>query len=125
MKIFIGDIGSARASKQEMPMLGGFFTSEPFKIERKNRLAGGKLVTDVIAIKNRIIITFGHIRQEDYDVWVSQQRFNEFREIEYEGADETYTKLVVDFEINHSQRRSKTNKDPWLYNEVMFIFEEV
>lgn len=126
MKIFIGDIGSEQYNKTEMPMLGGFLQAEPFRIENKSRTVSGKLVKDVTAEKKRFVFMFDFIKEDDYATWISEQRLNDYREIEIEQPDgETFDKYTVDFVFDHQHRRARVNIDPWLYNGVVFVLEEV
>ena len=126
MKIFIGDIDSEQNAKTEMPMLGGFLQVEPFRIENKSRTISGKLVKHVTAEKKRFVFIFNHIQEDDYATWIGEQRLDEYREIEIEQPDgETYDKYTVDFVFDHQHLRSKVNIDPWLYDGVVFVLEEV
>ena len=105
-------------------MTGGFFQEEPFKIEQVKRTAGGNLVSDITAIKRRLFITFSEILPADYAVWVGEQKLDEWREIEYENMDGSFTKVVVDFKKDHLREFRRT-KSPWLYSQVVFTMEEV
>jgi len=124
MKVYMGDVGTVREEKTLMPMTGGYMREETFRIEERKRTASGRLVVDVTAVKKRLVFSFQKMLVQDYNVWVAQQRINEFREIEYEEKDGRYTKLVVDFLGDYGHQRLKTMKE-WVYGQIEFTLEEV
>ena len=126
MEVYIGDVDTTQEEKTEMPMLGGFLRVENFKLERKARTAGGRLVIDVIATKKRLVFEFVNMRAEDFREWEDQQRLKEPREIEYqnEGGATDFEKLVVNFEGDYPHLRARTN-GPWVFAQVTFVLEEI
>jgi len=124
MKVYLGDVGTTQEEKDLMPMTGGFFREETFKIEERTRTASGKLVMDVKAVKKRVVVSFQKMLVADYETWVAEQRLKEWREIEYEENDGSFTKLVVDFLGNYGHQRLKTMHE-WVYGQIDFTFEEV
>ena len=124
MKVYIGNINTYQHQKTEMPMLGGFLTIENFNVELRGRASSGNLMVRKVAQKKRLIFEFQHIRPVDFELWVSQQRLHEWREIEYEEDDGSFTKLIVNFTGEYSHLKKRTNHI-WLYGQTSFILEEV
>lgn len=124
MKIYIGDVGTLRTAKTLMPMLGGYFNISNFKIETLRRVSSGKLVSDVVATKKLITISFDFMLPEDYETWEAQQRLAEWREVEYEERDASYTKLTVNLVGNYGHKRFRVYPR-WIYANVVFQLEEV
>lgn len=123
MRVYLGDVGTATAAKTLMPMTGGFLNIEKVPIERRGRLASGKLVVDVVAVKRRFVFSFDKIKAEDFEVWDAQYRTNQLRELEIEERNGTFTKATVDFGADYGAQRFRTVK-PWLYAGVQFTLDE-
>ena len=125
MKVYLGDIGSTRGNKTQMPMESGYLQREKFNIERRARMASGRLVTDIVAVKRRFIFIFPYMLADDFDIWDAQYMPDRFREIEIEKQDETYEKVAVEFGPNYGAQRYMTRRNKWVYSGVQFAFEEV
>ena len=124
MKVYIGDMNTYQHQKTEMPMLGGFLNIEYFDVELRGRTSSGKLLVRKTASKKILVFEFEHMLPEHFEVWEDQQRLNEWREIEYEEENGSFTKLIVNFTGDFSHLREKTNFR-WIYGQIYFVLEEV
>lgn len=125
MKIYLGDIDSPRENKTQMPMESGYLRKEKFNIERRARTASGRLVTDIVATKQRFMFIFPHILADDFDAWDAQYMTDRFREIEIERQYGTFEKVIVEFGPDYGAQRYMTRRNKWVYSGVQFVFEEV
>jgi hypothetical protein len=124
VKVYIGDINTFITEKTEMPMLGGFLTVEYGNMELKTRASSATLIIRKVAAKKRLIFEFQNMLPDHFDTWVGQQRFIEWREVEYEEKDGSFTKVITNFSGNYLSAYKKTNHQ-WLYGQVSFTLEEV
>ena len=96
------------------------FHIEPKRIKRERRLASGKLVCDVKAIKNRFRLVYDILTQSDMTVFKNVYEGNEFVTFEYRqgGAWQTATVWMRSLPLE------MVNETPEYWGQMTISLEE-
>lgn len=70
------------------------FAIEPQQITREGRTASGRLVKDVIAVKQRFVLSYAGLTSEQAEVFRTEFDRNQFLSFKYPDRGETQTATV-------------------------------
>jgi len=128
MNLYLGAEGTSQSGKTLLSDMEREFKPKAQKLGKRRRLASGKLVGDVTAIKNSFEITYRVIKGSDLstirNMWVTGGVW----ELEVEQEDGSYEKYLVMFDDNFSSTYWKKKYYPymgWLHKDVKILLEEV
>ena len=96
------------------------FDIDPIKIERSARMTSGKLVTDIVAIKNRFTLKYHLLTSTDKATFLAEYVKNSFLSFKYlEGASEkTATVKFMSFP------RKLALQSPEYWKDITIVLEE-
>lgn len=98
------------------------FNAIPFNVEKKDRLANGRLVKDVIATKIKFEIKWNLIRWNDLKVIADAIALSSFFVLTYIEGGETKTATVETSE--YSKNLQRATGETFLYKDFSLTLEE-
>lgn len=95
------------------------------KIQKKQRLANGRMVKDTIAIKNVFELNYPFIEYVDLEPIITAfELAAEFFVLTYEHEGSTQTATVEISDLSTQLLHTHTDTDKWLYNNLRIVLEE-